>query len=55
MKLRYHKNEVSIDEYNDVLPELRKIELQLQNYDVSLGKDTRNYIQEILDELKQEK
>ncbi len=51
-KVRFYKNEVSTEEYNNVLPNLRKIEEHLQFIDASAGKEKRNYIQEILEELK---
>ena len=53
-KLRYYKSNEAIDAFESALPELQKIEMQLQNFDEKLGNDKRFYIQEISDELEKE-
>ncbi|MEP6949588.1 MAG: hypothetical protein ABI863_09960 [Ginsengibacter sp.] len=53
-KLRYHRSNVAIDAIDSALPELRKIETELQNFDAKAGDDKRFYIQEITEELDKE-
>ena len=53
-KLRYYKSNEASDAFESALPELQKIEIQLQNNDAELGNGKRSYIQEISDELEKE-
>ena len=53
-KLRHYKSDVAKDAFEPALPELQKIEKELQNYDATTGNDKRSYIQEIVDELEKE-
>ena len=53
-KLRYYKSNEAIDAFEPALPDLQKIEMQLQIFDAKLGNDKRFYIEEISDELEKE-
>jgi hypothetical protein len=53
-KLRHYRTNVAKDAFESALPELQKIETELQDYDAALGNDKRFYIQEIADELEKE-
>ena len=53
-KLRHYESNAAKDAFEPALPELQKLETELQNYDAALGNDKRLYIKEIMDELKKE-
>lgn len=53
-KVRYYRENVSIDEFKIAIPSLKEMESKLQDIDLNLGHETRNYLQEIMDELNAE-
>src|SRR3954471_21630789 len=53
-KVRYYRENVPIDEFEAAIPELKKLERQLQEIDENLGQETRYYLQEIMEELSAE-
>lgn len=46
--------QVPIEDFKAAIPELKQLEARLQNIDMSLGEPARNYLQEIMDEIKAE-
>jgi hypothetical protein len=53
-KVRYYREKVSIDTFKAAIPELKKLERQLQEIQEAIGETPRNYLQEIMDELSVE-
>lgn len=53
-KIRHYTSNVPMDEFKTALPDLKKIETQLQKLDESIGEDKRFYIEEIMTELSEE-
>lgn len=53
-RIRFLRSNVSIDEFKAEIPELKKIELGLQNFDKSIGDEKVFYIEQILNELDEE-
>ncbi|MCU7547786.1 hypothetical protein OCK74_01610 [Chitinophagaceae bacterium LB-8] len=52
--MRHIYYNVTIDQYSASLPELQEIEQILQREDQELGREPRNYLKEILEELEAE-
>jgi hypothetical protein len=53
-KVRYYRENVSIDDFKAAIPELKVLERKLQSFDQEIGLDRREYLEEIMDELKKE-
>ena len=53
-KVRYYREQVSINEFEAAIPELKAIEKRLQDIDISLGETPRQYLAEIMNELNNE-
>lgn len=53
-KVRYYREQVSIDDFMAAMPELQQMETRIQEIDISLGEERRYYIKEIMDELSKE-
>jgi hypothetical protein len=53
-ELRYNTSQIRIEEFKQRLPALKDIERRLQVLDADIGQPTRNYIEEIMDELNEE-
>lgn len=54
-KVRYYKNNRPVEDFNNVLPELHEMETKLQEKAKESGQRKRYYVQEIIDELSEEK
>lgn len=53
-KVRYYRNDKTVEEFKFAIPDLKKIEQELQIFDTSIGDPKRNYIEEIMKELDKE-
>lgn len=53
-ELRYNISYITIDEFKRAMPPLKLIEAKLQKVDSEIKQPTRNYIEEIMEELNQE-
>lgn len=53
-EVRYYRENVSIEEFKAAIPELKKLEVTLQEIDENLGEKPRAYLSEIMDELSEE-
>jgi hypothetical protein len=53
-KVRYYREYVSIDDFKAAIPELKVMERKLQSFDQEIGLEKREYLEEIMDELKKE-
>ena len=54
-KVRYYRNNRPVEEFNNALPELHEMESKLQQIAKEGGQRKRLYVQEIIDELSEEK
>lgn len=52
--LRYNKSMITIDEFKQAMPNLQRIEQQIQQTDKEIRQAHRNYIDEIMQELDEE-
>lgn len=53
-KLRFYTTNVPVEEFRAALPQLKLLEGKLQNFDMELGLEERNYIEEVMNEFQQE-
>lgn len=54
IKVRYYYSQVSGDEFKAAIPELQSIEAKIQRLDNEFGNEDRNYLTDLLDELREE-